>query len=368
MSNFEKFNLPVELHKALRGMRYEIPTPIQEKTIPIVLEGRDMIGIAQTGTGKTAAYALPIVSALHKHVEFQSLILVPTRELALQIHQVCKELTFHLRMINTSVLIGGVSMYAQVRALSRFPRMVIATPGRLIDHIQQRTLSISHFNMVVLDEADRMLDIGFEPQLKRIFQYLPKKRQTLLFSATFPKSIERLAAQYLVNPVRVMLVNSAEPVKTIAQSVVKTTAQGKNDVLMKELRERKGTVLIFTRTKHRTDRLARLLNESGFRVDRIHGDRTQAQRVRAMEAFRAQKVRILVATDIASRGIDIPHIAHVVNYDLPQDAEDYVHRIGRTARAGAEGESLCLLTPEDGLKWRRISRFVPEKANGLSRR
>jgi superfamily II DNA/RNA helicase len=299
-----------------------------------------------------------MVTALNAKAESQALILVPTRELAIQIEKVLRELTFHTKSISTTVLIGGVPMYAQVRAMPRFPRIVIATPGRLLDHIQQRTISPSRFNIVVLDEADRMLDIGFEPQIRQILRNVPKQRQTLLFSATFPKSIEKLAYQNLINPVRITVGNEAQPIQKIEQAVIRTTSQDKNATLIRELTERKGSVLIFTRTKHRTDRLTRLLNDKGFKADRIHGARTQGQRSRAMDAFRMQKVRILVATDIASRGIDIPHIAHVVNYDLPQVAEDYVHRIGRTARAGADGKSLSLLTPEDHGMWNEISRYI----------
>ena len=363
MTNFEKFHLSESLLKALKAMGYVTPTPIQEQAIPIVLTGRDLVGLAQTGTGKTAAFGIPIIMALQKDPQAQALILVPTRELALQIHTVFKDLARYSINFSSCVLIGGVSMYAQTRAMPRRPRLVIATPGRIIDHLQQRTLSLSGFGIVVLDEADRMLDIGFEPQIRRVLQHVPKQRQSLLFSATFPKTIERLASQYMVNPARVSIGKVAEPVTKIEQLVVNTTSADKNSALVKELNERKGSVLIFARTKHRTDRLARYLNEQGFKAERIHGNRTQGQRVKAMQAFRTQDVRILVATDIASRGIDVPHIAHVVNYDLPEDAKDYVHRIGRTARAGAGGNALCLLTPEDRWKWREISRFVTQKSS-----
>jgi ATP-dependent RNA helicase DeaD len=356
--SFETFHLPEPLQRAIHNMKYTQPTPIQEKAIPAILEGKDLIGIAQTGTGKTGAFGIPIVAGLLARPNSQCLILVPTRELAIQIENVLKELLFQVKQFKTTLIIGGLSMHAQTRSMPRAPRLVIATPGRLLDHMEQRTISLAGFDMVVLDEADRMLDIGFEPQLRRIFRNLPRKRQTLLFSATFPKAIERLTAQYLINPTRISIGAVSQPVKEISQSVVRTTSQDKNAVLMKELQERVGSVLIFARTKHRTDRLARLLNEKGFKADRIHGDRTQGQRSRAMDSFRDQRVRILVATDIASRGIDIPHISHVVNYDLPQVAEDYVHRIGRTARAGAKGDALCLLTPEDHGKWKEISRMI----------
>lgn len=358
MSSFESFHLPPQIASALKGMKYTVPTPIQLEAIPTVMAGSDLVGIAQTGTGKTAAFAIPMVKALLEDSTGQGLILVPTRELATQIHEVLKQLTRSVPTIRSCVLIGGASMYRQIEELKRKPRIMVATPGRFMDHLQQRTASVPNLRVMVLDEADRMLDIGFEPQLRRIFQHIPKKRQTLLFSATFPPSIERLAAQYLVNPKRITIGSATRPIDSVQQSFVQTTATEKNAVLIKELEARKGSVLIFARTKHRTDRLTRHLTDSGFSADRIHGGRSQGQRVRAMDDFRKERIRILVATDIASRGLDIPHIAHVINYDLPQVPEDYIHRIGRTARAGATGESLCLLTPDDRTQWMALSRHI----------
>ncbi|MFH1017944.1 MAG: DEAD/DEAH box helicase [Pseudomonadota bacterium] len=358
MSNFDSFHFPVQIEKALRGMQYHAPTEIQSETIPAIMEGMDLIGIAQTGTGKTAAFAVPMITALMKDARSMGLILVPTRELAAQIHDVFVTLTRELPALRPCVLIGGASMHMQHLALSKKPRIVIATPGRLLDHLEQRTVSLANVTILVLDEADRMLDIGFEPQLRRIIRQVPAKRQTLLFSATFPAGIERLAAQHLNHPKKVSIGAISKPVDTVQQSFVKTTSFDKNSVLLKELAQRKGSVLIFTRTKHRTDRLARLLSDSGFKADRIHGNRTQGQRERVMKDFRQEKIRILVATDIASRGLDIPHIAHVINYDLPQVPEDYIHRIGRTARAGAQGSSLCLLTPDDRDQWIALSRHL----------
>ncbi len=358
MSNFDSFNFPVQLQSALRGMQYHTPTPIQAEAIPAVMTGSDLIGIAQTGTGKTAVFCLPMITALLKDPVAMGLILVPTRELATQIQDVVLRLTRDLPAIRSCVLIGGASMHMQHLALARKPRIVIATPGRLLDHLEQRTVSLANVKILVLDEADRMLDIGFEPQIRRIFRHVPAKRQTLLFSATFPYSIERLAAQHLVNPKKVSVGAVSKPVDTVQQSFVKTTSLEKNSILLKELTERKGSVLIFTRTKRRTDRVAQLLVESGFKASRIHGGRSQGQRDSVMKAFRQEKIRILVATDIASRGLDIPHIAHVINYDLPQVPEDYIHRIGRTARAGAQGSSLCLLTPDDRAQWIALSRHL----------
>jgi ATP-dependent RNA helicase DeaD len=356
--SFDLFCLPEPIRSALKEMQYQTPTPIQMEAIPAALEGKDLIGIAQTGTGKTAAFGIPIVTLLANDPASKALILAPTRELAMQIQEVLRQLTRHLPAIRSCVLIGGASMHLQHQALAKKPRILIATPGRLLDHIEQKTVSLSNLKVLVLDEADRMLDIGFEPQLRRIFRYVPAKRQTFLFSATFPSAIERLAAQYLSHPKKISVGAISRPVDTVQQAFVKTTALEKNTVLLKELGERKGSVLIFARTKRRTDRVARLLSEAGFKADRIHGNRTQGQRTKVMEEFRRERIRILVATDIASRGLDIPHIAHVINYDLPQVPEDYIHRIGRTARAGAQGSSLSLLTPDDRDQWIALSRHL----------
>lgn len=337
-------------------MGYQAPTPIQQAAIPVALSGQDLIGIAQTGTGKTAAYGIPMVTALSGNPDIMGLVLAPTRELALQIEGVFAQLTRNFPNLRSCVLIGGASMHLQLQALAKKPRILIATPGRLLDHLQQKSVSLAKVRLAVLDEADRMLDIGFEPQIRRVFFQVPQQRQTMLFSATFPPNVERLAAQHLSRPQRITIGAVTKPLEAIQQSFIKTSSAEKMSVLLKELEARQGTVLIFTRTKHRSDRLARLLSHRGYKADRLHGDLTQGQRQRVMEAFRREKIRILVATDIASRGLDIPHIAHVINYDLPQVPEDYIHRIGRTARAGASGASLCLVTPEDIDEWTSLAR------------
>ncbi|MEE8206568.1 MAG: DEAD/DEAH box helicase, partial [Nitrospinaceae bacterium] len=256
------------------------------------------------------------------------------------------------------LLIGGMSMRPQIDKLRRGVRLVVATPGRLLDHLDRRTLDLKSLDVLVLDEADRMLDMGFAPQLNKILPYLPKMRQTLLFSATLPANIEQLSARYLTHPVRVTVGAVSRPVEKIQQSIVETTAARKNETLVDELHARKGSVLIFARTKARTDRVARHLQKYGHSVTRLHGDRTQGQRNSAVAGFRDGRFRILVATDIAARGIDISHIANVINYDLPHVPEDYVHRIGRTARAGAEGQAISFVTPEDRGQWRAISAFL----------
>jgi superfamily II DNA/RNA helicase len=358
MHHFNELQLPSLLQKALKEMNFEKPTPIQAKAIPIAFSERDLIGCAQTGTGKTAAFCIPVIAQLLKFPEKSALILVPTRELGTQIREVLRKLTVYLPEIKSVLLIGGISMESQVRAIQHKPRVIVATPGRLVDHLKRRTISLSTLGVLVLDEADRMLDMGFAPQLNEILNFLPKTRQTLFFSATLPVDIEKLSSRFLKDPVRVTIEVASQPAQKIQQSVVQTNAASKNDTLMGELNLRKGSVLVFARTKARTDRVARYLELSGHPVTRLHGGRTQGQRNSAVSGFRNGRFRILVATDIAARGMDIAHIAHVINYDLPQAPEDYIHRIGRTGRAGAEGQAVSFLTPEDQSQWQEISRLL----------
>jgi ATP-dependent RNA helicase DeaD len=358
MKNFSELKLPAPLEKALEAMHFDIPTPIQAQAIPVALSNRDLIGCAQTGTGKTAAFAVPMITRLLKAPNKSALILVPTRELALQIVDVLNKLTAFTPDLKTAVIIGGTSMQPQMRNLLKKPRILVATPGRLVDHLRRGSISLSSMEILVLDEADRMLDMGFAPQLNEILRFIPRSRQTMLFSATLPSNIMKMAEKWLREPVRVTVGPVSTPVKKIAHSVVQTTGPQKNGVLLDELNARQGSVLVFTRTKHRTDRLAKYLAQFGHPVARIHGDRSQGQRNMAINGFRSGQFRILVATDIAARGLDISHIAHVINYDLPQVPEDYIHRIGRTGRAGADGEAISLLTPEDKPQWREISRLI----------
>jgi superfamily II DNA/RNA helicase len=358
MKSFQELNLPPTLNQALITMGFKIPTPIQAEAIPVALNHRDLIGCAQTGTGKTAAFGIPLIARLLKLPNKTALVLAPTRELATQISEVLGKLASGNPDLKASLIIGGTSMQPQMRALGKKPRILIATPGRLVDHLRRGTVSLSSTEILVLDEADRMLDMGFAPQLTEILRFLPKGRQTLMFSATYPDDIQKLASKYLKDPVRVTIGAVSKPVQKVEQAVVETIGSKKNEVLLDELNAREGSVLIFTRTKSRTDRVARHLAEYGHRVTRIHGDRSQGQRKLAINGFRTGEYRILVATDIAARGLDISHIAHVINYDLPQVPEDYIHRIGRTARAGARGNALALLTPEDKGQWRIISRLM----------
>lgn len=351
-------DLPPKILQSLEAMTFHTPTPIQAKAIPEILVGKDLIGCAQTGTGKTAAFCIPLICHLLKSHEQSALILVPTRELAFQIIEVLKKFTAPFSSeLNSALLIGGASMNMQIQALSRKPRIIVGTPGRVIDHLNQKTLRVHNIKFLVLDEADRMLDMGFAPQLREIFRYLSQPRQTLLFSATFPNDIKNMTRKYLNNPTYVSVGVASQPVQEVKQSTIQTTSSAKNEALLNVLKKRSGSVLIFTRTKRRTDRLSQFLREKRLPVDRIHGGLSQTQRNHAILEFRSNKNRILVATDIAARGLDILHIKHVINYDLPLVPEDYVHRIGRTARAGAQGEALSLLIPDDYLMWKKISQL-----------
>lgn len=359
MSGFDRMGLHPGILKALTQMGFTSPTPIQEKAIPPALMGQDILGSAQTGTGKTAAFGIPMVQYLLLNPSRHALVLTPTRELAMQVAEVKRQLTASTPGISTALLIGGSDMQKQIAELRNRPRIVVGTPGRVIDHLEQGTLFLGTTEFLVLDETDRMLDMGFGIQLAKIRKFLKAGRQTLLFSATLPPNIKELAANYLKEPVRISVGGNAQPVEHIRQEVVRVNeAREKYNALLTELRKREGSIIVFTRTKVGADRLAQQLERSGQHARAIHGDLSQAQRDMALEDFRASGFRVLVATDIASRGLDIPHVAHVVNYELPQAPEDYIHRIGRTGRAGAEGQAVCLLTPEDNEQWRIINRMI----------
>ena len=322
MPTFEQFQLPENLNKALVAMKFIHPTPIQEKAIPLGLSGRDVMGRAQTGTGKTAAFGIPLIVKLIKNPGQTALVLAPTRELAAQIHGVFQQMTREQKDLNPALLIGGLSMKQQLRELSRNPRILIATPGRLCDHLRRKPQLASKMSLLVLDEADRMLDMGFRPQLNTIRKFLPRERQTMMFSATFPSDIKQLASEYLNQPVEASVGETQRPVQKIEQAVIETTHHEKNSRLLNELKDRQGSILIFARTKARTNRLTKFLVEKGQKATRLHGDCTQAQRQNAIESFRSGRIRVLVATDIASRGLDIDGIGHVINYDLPQVPEE----------------------------------------------
>ncbi len=358
MESFQELGLPVFLGESLKRMNFSKPTPVQAQAIPAALLGKDVIASAQTGTGKTAAFGIPLLNFLENHKDQTALILTPTRELAMQVLEVLRKLTGTHFMGGSVLLIGGANMGTQLSALSRKPRLFIGTPGRVIDHLQRGSLNLASTGFLVLDEADRMLDMGFAPQLEEIRKRLAPKRQTLLFSATIPSNIRDMGSRYLKDPVRITVGETTQPIAKINQMVIHTSEPKKPEELVNELNERQGSVLLFARTQNRVDRIAERLKEQGFKVTRIHGGRSQSQRRQAIEHFREGHYRVLVATDIAARGLDIHHIAHVINYDLPRNPEDYIHRVGRTARAGAEGASLCFLTQEDRDLWNRILKLM----------
>lgn len=354
---FQKLNLPEQIQLALRAMKFVEPTPIQAAAIPIARKGRDLIGCAQTGTGKTAAFCIPIIAKLIEDPKATAVVLAPTRELAVQIIDVIKQLTLKTPHIHSALIIGGTSMGSQFRDLARRPQVIVATPGRLADHLRRKSVNFSTVKIVVLDEGDRMLDMGFERQITAILDFVPKDRQMLLFSATMPERVRKLAKKYLREPERISVGVESQPVDKITHSIVSTTRESKKDILLDQLNARTGSVLIFVNTKHGTDRLSSYLSDYGYQVSRIHGGRSQGQRNQALQGFRSKKFRILVATDVAARGLDVPHIEHVINFDLPKDCDDYVHRIGRTARAGAAGEAICLVSAEERSQWNKISKI-----------
>ncbi len=356
---FHALGLSEALLQDVAHAGFASPTPIQERAIPPALAGRDIIGCAQTGTGKTAAFVIPIIERLAVFPKGlpQALILAPTRELALQTLATIEKLG-RSRRISATVIVGGADMQAQVRGLRQRPDILVATPGRLLDHMWNGTIVLSSIKMLVLDEADRMLDMGFAPQINQILDALPEQRQTLLFSATLPADLARLIQANVNNPVRVMVAPSATTAEGVTQAVHYTSHGDKPDLLLSLLGADQATALVFTRTKHRADRLGRLLGRAGHRVAVLHGDRSLSQRRAALEGFRRGAFRVLVATDIAARGIDVANIGHVINFDLPNCPEDYVHRIGRTARMKTTGRATSFVTGEDQHQLRDIERLL----------
>lgn len=363
---FVDFDLHETLTRSLQKMNYKIPTPIQAQAIPVALEGNDILGSAQTGTGKTAAFTIPLVHYLLTHKTGSALILTPTRELGKQIMDIVHQLLGQKSPINTAFIIGGEPMGKQFSQLRNRPRLIVGTPGRINDHLRRKSLDLRETQFLVLDETDRMLDMGFSVQIDEIVKFLPEQRQTLLFSATLPPAIVKLAQSYQTNPVRIAVGSTHAPAKNIKQDIIRLSETEKFDRLVDELNTREGTVLVFAKTKFGTEKLARRLQGQGFKAEAIHGDLRQRQRERMIREYRNMNFRILVATDVVARGLDIPHIEHVINYDLPQVAEDYIHRIGRTARAGASGSALCLITPADGRKWAVIQKLMNPDAKGES--
>ena len=364
-SNFSGLGLAGPIRRALTDRNHVKPTPIQSRAIPELLAGRDLLGVAQTGTGKTGAFALPILDRLSRSQGKQqlprALILAPTRELAIQIGEEVRAYASHLKLRHT-VIFGGVGQKPQVNALRRGIDIVTATPGRLLDLMQQGLIGLGKVEVLVLDEADRMLDMGFVRDVRKIIAALPAKRQSLLFSATMPSAVAGLSDSILRNPVRVEVTPQATPVANVEQRVYHVGAKEKQTLLTEILEDPAlSRVLLFSRTKHRANRITQQLHRAGFCAAVIHGNKSQSARQLALKRFRAGKVRILVATDIAARGIDVEGITHVVNYDLPNELENYVHRIGRTARAGATGCALSFCDPEERTRLNGIERLIRQR-------
>lgn len=367
MSDFKQFNLLSPIYGALARKGYVQPTPIQSNAIPPLLQGSDLLGIAQTGTGKTAAFALPILDRLARHkiqtksCHARALILTPTRELASQIDASVQAYGVGLNL-STAVIFGGVGYYAQIRKMKKGVDVLVATPGRLLDMIKQGYVEFSQLEVFVLDEADRMLDMGFVNDVRKVIKKLPAKRQTLFFSATMSNEISMLANSILKNPVRVEVTPQATTVKTVDQRLYMVERTNKTallkDILQKEALTR---VLVFTRTKHGADRVAQRIMKSAISADCIHGNKSQSARERALGLFRSGGIKVLVATDIAARGIDVPDISHVINFDFPNEPESYIHRIGRTARAGRTGVAISFCDDSEYAYLRAVERLIKSK-------
>jgi len=363
MKKFNEAGLPLPLIHRLEQIGFTTPTPIQEKAVPAALEGSDILGSAQTGTGKTGAFGIPLITNLMNNSRGTALVLLPTRELATQVLKALQQFSSAKSQISSALLIGGEDMRRQITQLRSNPRLIVGTPGRINDHLTRGTLKLHDTNFLVLDEVDRMLDMGFGIQLDAIAKFLTApKRQTLMFSATMPPNIQKLAAKYLKNPVRISVGSEHAPTTQIKQENVNLSESEKFPRLLEELDSREGSIIVFIKTKHGADAMAQKLRKVGHKVNALHGDLRQNKRSQVIEGFRKQNYRILIATDVAARGLDIPHIQHVINHDLPQCPEDYIHRIGRTGRAGATGEALNFLSPADGIKWRAIQRLIDPTA------
>jgi ATP-dependent RNA helicase RhlE len=356
---FGNLGIAPRLLEILQKQKYIKPTPIQAQSIPPAIEGKDLMGIAQTGTGKTLAFGVPMIQRLAQSGgKKKGLVILPTRELALQVDETLRKIGSSLGL-KTAILIGGENMGKQIRALKANPHIIIATPGRMIDHMENgRMTSMSQVSILVLDEADRMLDMGFAPQIRKILEKVPKERQTLLFSATMPEEIVKIAQNYLNLPLRIEVAPAGSAVKTVTQEVFFVARERKTDLLNRLLSQYKGSVLVFTRTKHGAKKIAVAVRRMNYTAAEIHSNRSLSQRIEALEGFKIGRYRVLVATDIAARGIDVTGIQLVVNFDLPATAEDYVHRIGRTGRAGLAGHAISFATPDQKSDVRSIERLI----------
>ena len=354
--SFDGLGIAPKILETLDRLKFVTPTPIQQKAILPGIEGKDLVGIAQTGTGKTLAFVIPMVQTLLAK-KGKGLVLVPTRELASQVDETFQKIARPFGM-HSAVVIGGASMSEQIKAIRRHPAVIIATPGRLNDHLEQRTVTLNDVRVAVLDEADRMMDMGFMPQIRRILQVLPVDRQTLLFSATMPAEIAKMATSYMKLPLSIEIAPSGTLAEKLTQELFIVKRESKNPLLKKILERYHGSVLVFIRTKASAWKVNRDIRQMGFTVAEIHSDRSLAQRREALAGFKTGKYRVLVATDIAARGIDVTGIELVVNYDLPEDAENYVHRIGRTGRAGHKGHAISFATPDQSTDVRSIERLI----------
>ncbi|MAT33431.1 MAG: ATP-dependent RNA helicase, partial [Rickettsiales bacterium] len=358
MDNFLNLGISKEILFNLKSLNLVKPTPVQQRAIVPGFEGKDILAIANTGTGKTAAFGIPIIQRLNQNKSLSALILSPTRELSIQIGKHLRELMGKNINIKSAVLIGGDSMKKQIELIKKKPRIIIGTPGRIYDHINRKTLNLKSINILVLDETDRMLDLGFIQQIQKIINFLPSKKQTLLFSATLPKNIRNISTKYLFNPVNISVEKKEKILQNINHNTLNINQGEKYNKLLQELDTREGSVIVFMKTKHSSKKIYLKLLKDGQSVNTIHGNIRQNKRINILNKFRNQKFRVLVATDIAARGLDIPHIEHVINYDLPQRTEDYIHRIGRTARAGKKGSALSFISENDKKIWKMISKLI----------
>ena len=356
---FDELGLSKDVLRAAHDAGYREPTPIQREAIPLILKGRDVIGLAQTGTGKTAAFTLPLVDRLlNGPRRTRAIVLTPTRELCMQVEQSIRKYAQHAPL-SVAAVFGGVPIEPQQQALRRGTDVVVATPGRLIDHLERQNVVFDEIEILVLDEADRMLDMGFAPQISRLVGEMPKYRQTLLFSATMPGEVEALARKYMRRPVVVQIGRRSEAAHTVSHAVYPVPRERKSALLAHLLKDGDlDSVLVFVRTKIGADRVVRHLEHEGVDATAMHADKTQAQRTKALSDFKAGKIRVLVATDIAQRGLDISHITHVISYDVPQQPEDYVHRIGRTGRASREGDAYTFMAPDEIAMVRTIEAVI----------
>ena len=358
MQNFNELDIENKLKNSIKYSNFITPTPIQSKAIPIVLSGKDVLGTAQTGTGKTLAFTIPLINKLIIDKNAMALIICPTRELASQVMSTISKLTHEDIRIGNALLIGGESMQRQLKQLNKRARIIVGTPGRINDHLKRKSLNLSRVNYLVLDETDRMLDMGFTPQIEIILKFIPKNHQTLLFSATLPNNILKISEKYLSKPERISVGSISTPIEKIQQETLQITQDKKYHELINQLVERKGSILVFVKTKHGADKIVKRLKYDDHSAEAIHGNLRQSKRERVIKGFRSGRHRILIATDVAARGLDIPLIQHVINYDLPQVPEDYIHRVGRTGRAGKEGSALTFLTNHDRNMWREIQKLI----------